>query len=423
MGPTLSFRGMCNASYYRLVQDNRRHYMDYTGCGNTLNLRHPRVLQLIMDSLRYWVTEMHVDGFRFDLAAALARELHEVDRLGAFFDILRQDPVLSCVKLIAEPWDLGEGGYQVGNFPPGWTEWNDKYRDTMRSYWRGDGGVIGDFARRLTGSSDLYGRSGRLPHASINFVTAHDGFTLHDLVSYNDKHNEANQEENRDGSNHNLSWNCGVEGPTDDTEVLALRDRQMRNMLATLLLSQGVPMLLAGDEIARSQGGNNNAYCQDSEISWTDWTMTPARERLLDFTRRMIALRRDHPVFRRRHFFEGRTLRGDKDIAWLKPDGSEMTAEEWDHAFARSLGVWLGGSGIGEVDARGRPIADDDFLVLFNAHHESLAFTLPPFGGAGWTPLVDTARDGGALGPLVREPGSTYALEGRSLAVLRKVPA
>ncbi len=337
LGPTLCFRGIDNVSYYRLQHDDKRFYTDYTGTGNTLDMQHPRVLQLLMDSLRYWVTEMHVDGFRFDLASSLARELHEVNRLGAFFDILRQDPVLSRVKLIAEPWDLGEGGYQVGNFPPGWAEWNDKYRDTMRAYWKGDGGLIGEFSRRLTGSSDLYGRHGRLPHASINFITAHDGFTLHDLVSYNEKHNEANLEENRDGNNNNLSWNCGVEGPTDDPAVNALRARQKRNMLATLLLSQGVPMLVAGDEIGRTQQGNNNAYCQDSALSWLDWELDSERLKLRDFVRRMVHLRRTHPVFRRRHFFQGRPLHGKeaKDIVWLKPDGSEMTTEEWSQDFAR----------------------------------------------------------------------------------------
>ncbi|MFO7189818.1 MAG: glycogen debranching protein GlgX, partial [Pseudomonadota bacterium] len=320
MGPTLSFRGIDNASYYRLVPDNPRYYNDYTGCGNTLNMQHPRSLQLIMDSLRYWVTEMHVDGFRFDLASALARELHEVDRLGAFFDIIRQDPVLSQVKLIAEPWDLGEGGYQVGNFPIGWAEWNDKYRDTMRAYWKGDGGIIHEFATRLTGSSDLYGRGGRRPYSSINFIASHDGFTLHDLVSYNEKHNEANGEDNRDGHDHNLSWNCGVEGPTDDPQIKALREQQKRNMLATLFLSQGVPMLLAGDKLGRTQRGNNNAYCQDNEISWLDWTDNPERAQLFEFTRRLIALRRAHPVFRRREFFQGRPVQGGaKDIVWLKP--------------------------------------------------------------------------------------------------------
>ncbi|MCZ7563476.1 MAG: glycogen debranching protein GlgX [Burkholderiales bacterium] len=419
LGPTLAFRGIDNASYYRLTPDSRRFYMDYTGCGNTLDMQHPRVLQLIMDSLRYWVTEMHVDGFRFDLAAALARELHEVDRLGAFFDILRQDPVLSQVKLIAEPWDLGEGGYQVGNFPPGWAEWNDQYRDTMRAYWKGDGGLIGEFASRLTGSSDLYGRSGRRPHASINFVTAHDGFTLHDLVSYNEKHNEANQEGNRDGHDNNLSWNCGVEGPTDDPAVRALRERQKRNLIATLLLSQGVPMLLAGDEIGRTQHGNNNAYCQDNELSWVDWQLDEDGRKLLRFAQRAIALRRAHPVFRRRDFFQGRPLRGRdvKDIVWLRPDGAEMTDEEWSEHHARSLGVYLAGEGLTETDARGRPLRDENFLVLFNAHHEAVPFRLPAYAGR-WLVLLDTSFQDGLAPDGAFDAGAEYALQGRSLALL-----
>jgi isoamylase len=428
LGPTLCFRGIDNVSYYRLQHDEKRLYTDYTGTGNTLDMQHPRVLQLLMDSLRYWVTEMHVDGFRFDLASALARELHDVNRLGAFFDILRQDPVLSRVKLIAEPWDLGEGGYQVGNFPPGWAEWNDKYRDTMRAYWKGDGGLIGEFSRRLTGSSDLYGRHGRLPHASINFITAHDGFTLDDLVSYNEKHNEANLEENRDGNNNNLSWNCGVEGPTDDPAVNALRARQKRNMLATLLLSQGVPMLVAGDEIGRTQNGNNNAYCQDNGLSWLDWEEDTERAKLRDFVRRMVHLRRTHPVFRRRHFFQGRPLHGSeaKDIVWLKPDGSEMTAEEWNQDFARCLGVYLAGSALTEVDARGQRVVDDDFVVLFNAHHDPVPFRLPaktlaPHGDGQWQAIVDTARDDGLAPDGVFEAESTYPLEGRSLVLLMRV--
>ncbi len=423
LGPTLCFRGMDNGAYYRLQSGNPRFYMDYTGCGNTLNMQHPRVLQLIMDSLRYWVTDMHVDGFRFDLAPALARELHEVDRLGAFFDILRQDPVLSSVKLIAEPWDLGEGGYQVGNFPAGWAEWNDKYRDTMRAYWRGDGGVIGEFARRLTGSSDLYGRSGRAPHASINFITAHDGFTLRDLVSYNQKHNDANLENNRDGNDNNISWNCGAEGPTDDEGVLALRARQSRNMLGSLLLSQGIPMLTAGDEIARTQGGNNNAYCQDNPISWVDWTPDETKTRLLAFVRRVVELRRAHPAFRRRHFFEGRSLTGkdDKDIAWLKPDGSEMTEQEWNNDFARSLGVYLAGDRLGESDARGHVLSDDDFLVLFNAHDGVIPFTLPAFDSWGWLVLFDTARDDGLSPEGTYRGDNAYPVEGRSLVLLQKV--
>ena len=422
MGPTLCFRGVDNASYYRLVADNKRHYQDYTGCGNTLDMQHPRVLQLIMDSLRYWVNEMHVDGFRFDLAAALARELHEVDRLGAFFDILRQDPVLSRVKLIAEPWDLGEGGYQVGNFPVGWAEWNDKYRDTMRAYWKGDGGLMGEFARRLTGSSDLYGNSGRSPSASVNFVTAHDGFCLHDLVSYNEKHNEANGEDNKDGSNNNLSWNCGAEGPTDDPAIKALRERQKRNLLATLLLSQGVPMLLAGDEMGRSQNGNNNAYCQDNEISWIDWNLDAEGRRLMEFTSRMIATRRDHPIFRRRGFFLGKPVEGaEKDIVWLKPDGTEMTDQEWNEDFARSLGVYLAGESLHENDMRGRPVRDASFLLLFNAHHETVPFRLPNAGKGEWFAQIDTAFDSGRPELSAIAAGEQYPLQGRSLALLRKI--
>mgnify|MGYP005812479159 CR=1 FL=1 len=422
LGPTLSFRGIDNASYYRLVPDAPRHYQDFTGCGNTLNLQHPRVLQLLMDSLRYWVTEMHVDGFRFDLASALARELYEVDRLSAFFDVLRQDPVLSHVKLIAEPWDLGSGGYQVGNFPAGWAEWNDKYRDTMRAYWKGDGGKIGEFAQRFTGSSDLYNRSSRRPYASINFVAAHDGFTLADLVSYNEKHNEANGEDNRDGHSHNLSWNCGAEGPTDDAAVLALRARQQRNFIATLLLSQGVPMLLAGDEFGRTQQGNNNAYCQDNAIGWVDWSPAPGRDALFDYTRALLALRRDHPVFRRRDFFQGRPLYGSgvRDIIWLRPDGSEMTEEEWRLDYARALAVFLAGDGLADVDARGRPLRDDHFLLYFNAAAEGVVFSLPPalqaFGPG--ERLVDT----GAELPLAAtsfDPAAPYTLGGRSLALVR----
>jgi isoamylase len=364
---------------------------------------------------------MHVDGFRFDLASALARELHEVDRLGTFFDIIRQDPVLSQVKLIAEPWDIGEGGYQVGNFPSGWAEWNDKYRDTMRAYWKGDGGLIGEFARRLTGSSDLYGSSGRRPHASINFITAHDGFTLRDLVSYNDKHNAANGEDNRDGSDNNLSWNCGVEGPTDDPAINELRQRQSRNLLATLLLSQGVPMLTAGDEIARTQQGNNNAYCQDNEISWVDWTYDAGRAQLLEFTRRLIRLRREHPVFHRRYFFQGRLLHGERDIAWLKPDGTEMSTDEWNHDFARCLGVYLAGEALDELDARGRRVVDDNFVVLFNAHHDPIPFTLPDYGASGWLALVDTAHEHGLLPEGTYQPKGVYQLQGRSLALLQQI--
>ncbi|MBI3899663.1 MAG: glycogen debranching protein GlgX [Gammaproteobacteria bacterium] len=423
LGPTLSFRGIDNTSYYRLSPEDPRYYMDYTGCGNTLNMRHPRVLQLIMDSLRYWVQEMHIDGFRFDLASALARELHEVDRLGAFFDIIHQDPVLSQVKLIAEPWDLGEGGYQVGNFPVGWTEWNGKYRDTVRSYWKGDGGQIGELAYRISGSSDLYERGGRKPYASINLVTAHDGFTLHDLVSYNGKHNEANQEDNRDGSDHNLSWNCGAEGLTDDPQVKELRLRQKRNLLATLFLSQGVPMLLAGDEMGHTQLGNNNAYCQDNEISWLHWYFKPEDQELLTFTRNLIALRRTHPVFHRRSFFQGRDIKGigKKDIIWLRPDGGEMTDEEWSNANASCLGLFLSGEAIHEQDERGRPLQDNDFLLLLNAYHETISFTLPSFASfTGWEVAIDTF----ASERLTQRhaAGEIYPLEGRSLVLLKQVP-
>jgi len=425
LGPMLCFKGVDNHAYYRLQKDRKRYYTDYTGCGNTLDTRHPAVLQMIMDSLRYWVTEMHVDGFRFDLASTLAREAHEVDPFGSFFDIVHQDPVLRGVKLIAEPWDLGEGGYQVGNFPPGWAEWNDKYRDTMRRYWRGDGGLIGEFARRLTGSSDLYGRNGRLPRASVNFITAHDGFTLRDLVSYDHKHNEANLEDNRDGHDNNLSWNCGAEGPTDDPAILALREQQSRNLMATLLLSQGVPMLVAGDELARTQQGNNNAYCQDTPLSWLDWTPDDARTRMLAFARRMIAIRREHPVFRRRHFFAGKPApdSAGKDIAWLKPDGTEMTQQEWDHDFARCLGVYLGGDALEEVDARGRRVVDDTFVVLFNAHHDRIPFQLPAAGAAGWLVLVDTTFEGGLVPDGTYQPQGTYELAGRSFVLLQKIAA
>jgi glycogen operon protein len=423
LGPTLCFRGIDNSAFYRLDPGEPRRYVDFTGCGNTLNMRHPRVLQLIMDSLRYWVTEMHVDGFRFDLASALARELHEVDRLGAFFDVVCQDPVLSQVKLIAEPWDLGAGGYQVGNFPVGWAEWNDKYRDCMRAYWKGDSGMIGEFARRFAGSGDLYSGSRRRPHASINFVTCHDGFTLEDLVSYNDKHNEANLEDNRDGHNHNLSWNCGVEGPAADPAVSALRERQKRNFLATLLLSQGVPMLLAGDEFARSQRGNNNAYCQDNEISWLDWGLDLKRERLLQFTQRMIRLRRQHPTFRRRSFFRGAPLPGTgvKDITWLTPAGVEMGEEDWKKDYARCIGVYLTEDAVAQTDLYGRPVADNRFLVLFNAHHENLSFRLPDFSGASsWVALMDTAYEDGLARDGVFNAGSEYLLQSRSVVLLQE---
>ncbi len=417
-GPTLSFRGVDNASYYRLSPQDARYYEDFTGCGNTLNLRHPKVLQLIMDSLRYWVMEMHVDGFRFDLASALARELLAVDKLSSFFDVLHQDPVLSQVKLIAEPWDVGEGGYQVGNFPAGWAEWNGKYRDCVRRFWKGDGGTAGEFATRLTGSSDLYEQGGRQPYASVNFVTAHDGFTLHDLVSYNEKRNGANGEENRDGHNENLSWNCGAEGPTDDPAILALRERQKRNFMATLLLSQGVPMICAGDELGRTQGGNNNAYCQDNETSWLRWDLTGAQKDFLRFARRVIRLWHEQPVLQRRRFFQRRPIRGSgaENILWLDPSGNEMTDEGWNAPHVRCLGVFLDGR-TGEVDERGRSIVGDTLLLLLNAGHEEIPFVLPPGDGPPWERILDTARP---EAPSDRfPPGGTYALEGRSLAVFR----
>jgi len=425
-GPTLSFRGIDNASYYRLVPDQPRYYLDYTGCGNTLNVRHPRILQLIMDSLRYWVLEMHVDGFRFDLASTLARELHDVDRLSAFFDIIHQDPVLSQVKLIAEPWDLGEGGYQVGNFPAGWAEWNGKYRDTIRRYWKGDGGQAAELAYRLSGSSDLYEGGGRRPHASINFVTAHDGFTLQDLVSYDQKRNEANLEDNHDGTDDNLSWNCGVDGPTAKPSIVALRERQKRNMLATLLLSQGVPMICGGDEMGRTQRGNNNAYCQDNEISWIDWNLSKPQQALLAFTKSLIALRQQHPVFRRRRFFQGRRIRGTevKDISWLRPDGKEMTDEDWGKGYVRCLGVRLDGHAIEEKDSKGKPLLDDTFLMLLNAHHEPRPFTLPAHKrGVRWQPVLETAASHANQRQVtLLKGGFQYDLEARSLAVLRLRP-
>jgi isoamylase len=422
LGPTLSLRGVDNRAYYRLLAENPRYYLDFTGCGNTLNMQSPQVLQLIMDSLRYWVLDMHVDGFRFDLASALARELYEVDRLGAFFDIIHQDPVLSQVKLIAEPWDLGAGGYQVGNFPVLWTEWNGKYRDAVRRFWRGDGGVVSELASRLAGSNDLYEPSGRRPYASINFITAHDGFTLHDLVTYNQKHNEANGDENTDGESHNLSWNCGVEGETDDPAVNAVRERQKRNLLATLLLSQGVPMLSGGDEIDRTQLGNNNAYCQDNEISWTSWDLTPAERELLEFTGRLIRIRHEQPVLRRRRFFRGRAVRGAdvKDIAWLDPSGSEMTDESWNAGFVRCLGVRLEGNAIDEVDERGQPVIGDTLLMLLNAYHDRIDFTLPLEGpDERWERLIDTSD---VAAPPDRFEGQVaYPAVGRSVALFRLV--
>jgi isoamylase len=421
LGPTLSFRGIDNACYYWLDED-RRFCLDFTGCGNTVNAQHPRVQQLIMDSLRYWVTEMHVDGFRFDLATALARRRQEVDRSFSLFEAIRQDPVLARVKLIAEPWDLGRDGYQVGNFPPGWSEWNDKYRDTLRSYWKGDGGLIGEFAQRLTGSSDLYSHS-RRPFASGNFVTAHDGFTLHDLVTYNQKHNEANQESNRDGSNDNRSWNHGVEGEVADPAINALRSRQKRNLLGALLLSQGLPMITAGDEIGRTQAGNNNAYCQDNRISWVDWDLTDDRKALFEYARRMIRLRREHAIFRRRQFFHGQVPgTGEHDIVWLKPDGGEMTEAEWHHNFARCLGVYLAGDGLSETGGQGEPVRDENFLVLFNAHHEEIPFALPSFNGAltRWLVVMDTTHEQGLVRNGAFDAGTRYALQGRSLALLQQ---
>ncbi|MEW5983975.1 MAG: glycogen debranching protein GlgX [Acidobacteriota bacterium] len=422
LGPTLSLRGIDNASYYRLLPGNPARYQDFTGCGNTLNMQHPRVLQLIMDSLRYWVLDMHVDGFRFDLASALARELFEVDKLSAFFDIIQQDPVLSQVKLIAEPWDLGEGGYQVGNFPPGWAEWNGRYRDAVRRFWRGDGGQVSELATRLTGSSDLYERDGRRPDASINFVTSHDGFTLQDLVSYSSRHNEANGEENRDGEAHNLSFNYGVEGPTGDEAIGALRARQVRNFLATLFVSQGVPMLVAGDEMGRTQGGNNNAYCQDNETSWLDWSLDDRRRGLLAFTERLIRFRADHPVLRRRTFFQGRKLRGNgvSDIHWFEAGGREMTDADWTAPSVRALGVMLVGDQIAELDERGEPIRDDTLLVLLNTNESPVRFTLPTTtDDTRWERVFDTA-DGGEPG-LLDLGAAAYELAGRALAVLRLV--
>ncbi len=420
LGPTLSLRGVDNASYYRLNPDDPRYHMDFTGCGNTLNMQHPRVLQLIMDSLRYWVIEMHVDGFRFDLASTLARELFAVNRLGTFFDVIHQDPVLSQVKLIAEPWDVGEGGYQVGNFPVLWTEWNGKYRDCVRRFWKGDGGTASEFATRLAGSSDLYAWSGRLPHASINFITCHDGFTLQDLVSYNDKHNEANGEDNKDGANDNNSWNCGAEGPTDDPAINALRVSQKRNLMAALLLSQGVPMIYGGDELSHSQGGNNNAYCQDSEMTWLNWELNEEQKGFLEFVRTVARIRTEQPVFHRRRFFLERSIRGSeiKDISWLSPAGEEMTDEDWNTGFARCLGVRLAGDLIGDEDEHGEPIVGETLLLLFNAHFEPIPFKLPATKAEHhWERVFDTTGPAGAAQPM--GAGELYPLQGRSLAVLQ----
>ncbi len=422
LGPMLSFRGIDNAAYYRLVDDDQKYYMDYTGTGNTLNVRHPHVLQLIMDSLRYWVLEMHVDGFRFDLAATLAREFYDVDRLSTFFELVQQDPIVSQVKLIAEPWDVGPGGYQVGNFPPQWTEWNGKYRDTVRDFWRGEPATIGEFAARITGSADLYESSGRRPGASINFVTAHDGFTLQDLVSYNEKHNEANKDGNQDGENHNRSWNCGVEGPTKKKDVLQLRARQRRNFLATLLLSQGVPMICHGDELGRTQKGNNNGYCQDNELTWIDWEN--ADETLLSFTEKLGALRHEHPIFRRRRFFDGRPTRrgtGQPDLQWFRPDGSEMTEEDWDSGFGRSIAVYLNGQGIPDRDARGERVADDSFLMAFSAHDAAIEFTVPPAEyGEAWQVVVDTMQAGGNQEPTTVKAGESISVGPRAIVVLQR---
>jgi isoamylase len=443
LGPTLSFRGIDNAAYYRLSDANPAVYLDYTGCGNSLNVRHPHALQLIMDSLRYWIDEMHVDGFRFDLASALARELHDVDRLSAFFDLVQQDPLVSQVKLIAEPWDVGEGGYQVGKFPPLWTEWNGKYRDTVRDYWRGSPGHLPELASRLTGSSDLYETSARRPVASVNFVTCHDGFTLADLVSYNRKHNEANLEDNHDGTNDNRSWNCGTEGPTDDPEINALRDQQVRNFLVTLFLSQGIPMLLAGDELGRTQRGNNNGYCQDNEFSWVDWDSAAKHSDLIEFVATLSALRKAHPVFRRRRFFSGQagdSGDGQRDIIWLSPAGHEMGAADWNSWDARALAVCVNGDAITEPGPRGERITDADFILLINANGSAVTFTVPEsFGSAGvaWEVLVDTAvaasvtvdgADGsaseggrGRVGSTVGWAGSVLNLEvaPRAIVVLR----
>ena len=423
LGPTLSFRGIDNSSYYRLVDGSPTHYFDTTGTGNSLLMRSPAVLQLIMDSLRYWVTEMHVDGFRFDLASTLARQFHEVDKLSAFFDIIHQDPVLSRVKLIAEPWDVGEGGYNVGGFPPLWSEWNGKYRDTVRDFWRGEPSTLGEFASRITGSSDLYQYSGRTPVASVNFVTAHDGFTLHDLVSYNGKHNDANGEDNRDGDSNNRSWNCGAEGRTDDAAVLDLRRRQVRNFLATVLFSQGVPMICHGDELGRTQGGNNNAYCQDNEITWIDWDLDEEARALLDFTSKMVGLRRDHPVLRRRRFFTGRAGRGGEserwEIEWLRPSGEHMTDQDWATWYARAMTVYLNGDAIAEPDEYGRQVVDDSFLILINASGENIDFTLPGEDYApGWVVALDTTPAGQDAARSRHDANEVVGVEAHSMLFL-----
>lgn len=423
MGPTICFRGIDNEAYYRLVEGDRQHYMDYTGTGNSLNVRHPHSLQLIMDSLRYWVSEMHVDGFRFDLASTLAREFHDVDRLSAFFDLVQQDPIVSQVKLIAEPWDVGEGGYQVGNFPPQWTEWNGKYRDTIRDFWRGEPSTLGEFASRITGSSDLYANNDRRPTASINFVTAHDGFTLNDLVSYNEKHNMANGEDNRDGESHNRSWNCGVEGPTDDERIISLRARQHRNFLTTLLLSQGTPMISHGDEMGRGQKGNNNVYCQDNRLAWVDWNQTRTNSELVEYTQFLTELRAEHPVFRRRRFLRGGPLGAetdDRDIAWLTYEGRVMTTDDWNFDFGKSLMVWLNGDAITEPDRRGHRIEDDSFLLCFNAHHEDIMFQIPGTEYAhSWEVIIDTTEiTGRPTRERIVEPEGELRVPARSTIVL-----
>ncbi len=424
-GPTLSLRGIDNLSYYRLGPESLRHYRDYTGCGNTLNMRQPHVLQLIMDSLRYWILEMHVDGFRFDLASTLARELHDVDRLGAFFDIIHQDPIISQVKLIAEPWDLGEGGYQVGNFPVLWTEWNGKYRDTIRRFWKGDGRQVAELATRLSGSSDLYEAGGRRPHASINFITCHDGFTLYDLVSYNEKHNMENGEENRDGANENYSWNCGVEGPTGDKAINALRERQRRNFMATLLLSQGVPMICGGDEIGRTQQGNNNSYCQDNTLSWHNWDLGPKQQSFLDFCRRLIEIRKN-PVLRHRRFFQGRKIRGSeiKDITWFSPKGKEMSDEEWHDEAVRCMGLRLAGKSATELTSSGQTIEGKTLLILMNAHVKKRLFVLPAHGkDLRWEMILDTVEElsdrKSGQDNVKMKGGEVFPLEGYSLAVFQ----
>ncbi len=423
LGPTLSFKGIDNASYYRLMPEAPRYYMDYTGTGNSLNARSPETLKLIMDSLRYWITDVHVDGFRFDLAATLARELHEVDKLSAFFDIIHQDPLISRVKLIAEPWDVGDGGYQIGNFPVLWTEWNSRYRDSVRRYWRGDPGKVAELAARLTGSSDLYGSDGRNPYHSINFITAHDGFTLRDLVTYNEKHNEANLDGNHDGYNENYSCNYGVEGESDDEAIIAVRDRQVRNLLTTLLVSQGVPMLVAGDEFGRTQLGNNNAYCQDNEISWLNWEMDERGRALLAFTKRLLRFRKAQPVLKPSNFLLGRRIRGSdfKDIMWLRPDGNEMVDEEWNEGFVRALGVRLSGDGLNEFDDVGQPIYGDTLLLLLNAHTDVVKFTLPQSSSCeGWIREIDTSIGDGSEAGTVLPSGGDYLVGGRSMVVMRQ---